>query len=61
MVLINKETCDFCGTCVAVCPKICIDVYEADIEVTAECIECDICVAVCPVHAISSSNRSKKR
>ena len=49
-VFIPGEKCDFCGTCVAVCPVDAIELKECSIRVIPEtCIRCGDCVAICPL------------
>ena len=49
VAIIDNETCDYCGTCVAVCPTDAIDLWESTVEVIAErCIGCASCVDICP-------------
>ena len=31
MIKVDKDECDFCGACIAVCPVDCIDLFEKDI------------------------------
>ncbi|MEA1972619.1 MAG: 4Fe-4S binding protein [Candidatus Cloacimonadota bacterium] len=51
---INKNLCDICGTCVAVCPADAIVVSEFEVIINNEkCTECMNCVKVCPIKAIS--------
>ena len=55
MIHVKENRCDFCGTCVAVCPVDAIELRESDIEILHEtCIDCDICVWVCPIEVLSS-------
>jgi ferredoxin len=50
MIKIIENKCDFCGTCVAVCPVDCIEVREASISIYhPACIDCDLCVEICPI------------
>jgi len=52
-LIIEKETCDFCGTCVAVCPEDCIVLKEMEIEIDGDvCTMCMNCVKACPIHVI---------
>ncbi len=54
MIKVDKDECDFCGACVAVCPVDCIELLEKDIEIDLKiCIECKLCIYVCPVEAMS--------
>ncbi|HPR17479.1 MAG TPA: 4Fe-4S binding protein [Candidatus Cloacimonadota bacterium] len=51
---INRELCDVCGTCVAVCPADAIIVSEFKVTINNEkCIHCQNCLKVCPIKAIS--------
>jgi len=53
MIEINNNLCDRCGTCVSICPKNCITIYESYIEIDKdECINCQKCVNLCPVAAL---------
>jgi len=53
MILIKKEFCDFCGTCVSVCPPDCIELKEFDIIIDQEaCTDCKLCVYVCPIETL---------
>ncbi|NOZ08441.1 MAG: 4Fe-4S dicluster domain-containing protein [FCB group bacterium] len=57
MISIIANRCDFCGTCVAVCPVDCIEVREADISIDAAvCIDCDLCVEICPIEVLESDD-----
>ncbi len=57
MIHIKENLCDFCGTCVAVCPADCIEVREASISIEDEsCIDCDLCVEICPIEVLVSDN-----
>jgi len=53
MIYAKEDRCDFCGTCVAVCPWDAIDLYEARIVITEKCTDCMLCVYVCPVEALA--------
>jgi len=53
MIYIKENLCDFCGTCVSVCPVDCIELFEAKIEINNEkCIDCNLCVKVCPLDVL---------
>lgn len=55
LIHIKDNKCDFCGTCVAVCPVDAIELREADIRIDhATCIDCDICVWVCPIDVLET-------
>lgn len=47
-----RELCDFCGTCVSVCPHDSIDLSENDLLIDESCTLCKNCVYVCPVRAL---------
>ena len=50
---IDEELCDYCGTCVAVCPVDCIELKEKEITIDmSTCTICMICVHACPLHII---------
>jgi NAD-dependent dihydropyrimidine dehydrogenase PreA subunit len=55
-IVVDKETCDGCGECIAVCPE---SVYEFDDDGKSEpvnmedCSECCSCIEVCPTGAIT--------
>ncbi|MBN2104854.1 4Fe-4S binding protein [bacterium] len=49
-ITIDSERCDFCGTCVAVCPADAIELKESTIRVDKEaCTLCYHCVNICPL------------
>jgi len=55
---INRELCDICGSCVAVCPVDAISVSEFCVTINQDkCIECGNCQQVCPAKAISGVNK----
>lgn len=55
MINIIENKCDFCGTCVTVCPPDCIEVREASITINDSlCIDCDLCVEICPILVLES-------
>ena len=57
MINIIDDKCDFCGTCVTVCPVDCIQVREASISIEHPiCIDCDLCVEICPILVLESVN-----
>lgn len=54
MIRIEEGKCDFCGTCVSVCPPDCIELEEARISIDQEiCTDCKLCVYVCPIEVLS--------
>ena len=48
----DRQMCDFCGTCVGVCPHDSIELFEADFNILASCTVCKNCINVCPVRAL---------
>ena len=59
MINIIENKCDFCGTCVTVCPPDCIEVREAKISINHKiCIDCDLCVQICPILVLESVNEN---
>ncbi|MFH1942913.1 MAG: 4Fe-4S binding protein [bacterium] len=49
-IFIEGERCDFCGTCVAVCPADAIELKESSITIDeASCTLCFACVDICPL------------
>ena len=53
MINIIDNKCDFCGTCISVCPPDCIEVREASITIDdSKCIECDLCIYICPIEVL---------
>jgi Fe-S-cluster-containing hydrogenase component 2 len=60
MVHLKENRCDFCGTCVSVCPVDAIVLYEAKLEiVTEKCIGCKNCVTICPIDALEWNDAPK--
>jgi ferredoxin len=59
MKMISQKTdmCDFCGTCVAVCPVDAIELFEARLTIDREkCTLCTFCVIVCPLVCLEHIN-----
>ena len=55
-MIINKNLCDICGTCVSVCPVDAIIVSEFEVNLDNDkCINCLNCLKVCPIKAIRES------
>ncbi len=53
MIGVKIDRCDFCGTCVSVCPVDAIELFEARIRIDPnKCTECMKCVKVCPFRAL---------
>jgi ferredoxin len=50
MIKISNQECDFCGTCVAVCPVDAIELKESIILVdNKKCTLCNCCIDICPL------------
>ena len=57
MIDIIENKCDFCSTCITVCPPDCIEVRENSINIDHEtCIDCDLCVEICPILVLYNEN-----
>ncbi len=63
---VEKEKCTACGSCIANCPKHCIEMREDDydnvypvISSLNECIECGKCLKVCPAENETPKNTVK--
>ncbi len=53
---IERNLCDVCGTCVAVCPTDAIIVQEFMVVIdNGKCIKCQNCLKACPIQAIEVS------
>jgi len=49
--------CDYCGTCVAVCPHDAIELWESEwVLIPERCTACGFCVQVCPVAALEAND-----
>jgi ferredoxin len=49
-VAVKSGQCDFCGTCVAVCPADAIELRESSIRIDSRrCTLCGFCADVCPL------------
>lgn len=58
MIIIDKDLCDLCGTCVAVCPEDCIELTETYLQIdNVHCTTCGLCTKVCPVSALLDSEK----
>jgi electron transfer flavoprotein alpha subunit len=59
-IIINKDKCIGCESCVAVCPVGALTMQEGKARVdTDKCILCGACVSECPVGAISKEETAK--
>ena len=57
MIGVINDKCDFCGTCVAVCPHDAIELYEAHLKIDREkCTICLNCVDICPFKSLEACN-----
>ena len=53
-MVVNKDVCAGCGTCVDICPVQAISMVDGVAHIDKEiCISCGSCVGACPVSAIS--------
>ncbi len=59
MIKINKNKCDLCGSCVAVCPMDSIEMFETYLKINKNCNECMICVHICPVEALTKEDSDR--
>ena len=52
-MLVDKEKCAGCGTCMDICPKNAISIVDGKAEIKiAKCINCGRCIQICPEGAI---------
>ncbi len=57
MIKIKKDLCDFCGTCVSVCPDDAIELSEARLIINdKKCTDCLRCVKVCPFEVLEAGS-----
>lgn len=55
MIIVKDDLCDFCGTCVSVCPADAIELLEARLVIDLEkCTDCLNCVKVCPFEVLEA-------
>lgn len=53
-VIINKDACTGCESCVDECPAVAITMQDDKAVVNDElCVDCGSCVDVCPAEAIT--------
>lgn len=56
----NPDKCDYCGTCVAVCPEDAIELAESSLTICYQrCSACKRCIFVCPIHALEVEDERK--
>ena len=54
MVLIDKETCTGCGSCVKICHEHCMSLIGKSVSIDYKmCSTCTQCIAICPRKALS--------
>jgi len=53
MVIIDKNICTGCGSCVADCIATSLSLKDGKAEYSGECLHCGHCVAICPANAVS--------
>ena len=53
MIKIIEDKCDYCSTCITVCPPDSIEVRESSIKIDeTTCIDCNLCVYICPIEVL---------
>ncbi len=56
----SQSRCDFCGTCVAVCPHDAIELAEAELQILDDrCTLCANCIQICPTRALEVNDEAK--
>lgn len=56
MVIVDRERCGYCSSCVRLCPVDAIRLAETRIQIDSRCTECGLCIDSCPMGAIHYSN-----
>tara|TARA_B100000902_G_C27246781_1_gene883034 strand:- start:322 stop:495 length:174 start_codon:yes stop_codon:yes gene_type:complete len=57
MIKIIEDKCDYCGSCVTVCPADCIELDHNEIGIEhPKCIDCNLCVYICPIEVLKIEN-----
>ena len=57
LIVVKKDLCDLCGTCVGVCPVNCMELTEMELSIDAEtCILCRFCIDICPIEALEMTD-----
>ncbi|MBN2355053.1 4Fe-4S binding protein [candidate division KSB1 bacterium] len=59
--MIHKPSrCDFCGTCVGVCPQDAIELAECELVILCDrCTMCRLCIHICPLRALELSDETR--
>ena len=52
MLRIDRATCCYCGTCVAVCAASALTLIDAFLSVGESCCNCGNCEKICPAGAL---------
>ena len=53
-MVVNKDVCVGCGTCVEICPVSAIKMVDGVAQIDKDiCISCGSCLGACPVNAIT--------
>ena len=52
MVIIDRDLCACCGSCVSVCPAGALTLRETWLSVDEGCVDCDACLRACPMGAL---------
>ena len=56
MISAKQDLCDFCGTCVSVCPQDAIELFEARLVIIKDrCTNCLNCVKACPLRVLEEN------
>ena len=54
IMVVNKDVCVGCGTCVDICPVSAISMVDGKAQINKDiCISCGACMGACPVNAIT--------
>ena len=54
MVIVNRDRCTACGTCVHICHEHCMTLVDDEVQIDYQvCSTCTQCIAVCPQQALS--------
>lgn len=52
-MIVNKDKCTACGTCIANCPVDAISFVNGKAYINKDiCISCGMCASICPFEAI---------